>query len=121
MVLKHRMQFIPHRFKQILKFHERVISALILVAIFARFKISSQLLRVNGILKFEKIQKFIYDTFTKKKRQSGLEFCFVGPNCMAEMKFILLYLLKRSSACGCEIKQKHLRFLWDETALTNCI
>ena len=38
--------------KQILKFHERVISALILVASFARPKTSSQLLRVSGILKF---------------------------------------------------------------------
>ncbi len=38
--------------KQILKFHERVISALILVASFARPKISSQFLRVSGILKF---------------------------------------------------------------------
>ena len=36
---------------QILKFHERVISALILVVSFARPKISSQLLRVSGILK----------------------------------------------------------------------
>ena len=43
------------RLQQILKFHERVISALILVASFARPKISSQLLRVNGILKFAKI------------------------------------------------------------------
>ena len=39
---------------QILKFHERVISALILVVSFARPKIGSQLLRVNGILKFVK-------------------------------------------------------------------
>jgi len=40
---------------KILKFHERVISALILVASFARPKISSQFLRVNGILKFAKV------------------------------------------------------------------
>ena len=37
---------------QILKFHERVISALILVVSFARSKISSQFLRLNEILKF---------------------------------------------------------------------
>ena len=46
------MQFIE--IPVILKFNERVISALILVASFARPKISSQLLRVNGTLKFEK-------------------------------------------------------------------
>jgi len=40
--------------RQILKFHERVISALILVESFAKPKISSQFLRVNGILKFAK-------------------------------------------------------------------
>ena len=50
--------------RQILKFHERVISALILVASFARPKISSQFLRVNGILKFE------------KKIFRNLKFCF---------------------------------------------
>ena len=38
-------------FKQILKFHKRVISALILVASFARPKISSQFLRVNESFK----------------------------------------------------------------------
>ena len=43
------------RVGQILKFHERVISALILVASFARPKISSQFLRVSEILKFAKI------------------------------------------------------------------
>ena len=42
----------PDKLAQILKFHERVISALILVASFARPKISSQLLRVNESLKF---------------------------------------------------------------------
>ena len=46
------------KLRQILKFHERVISALILVASFARSKISSQFLGVNGILKFEKRSKF---------------------------------------------------------------
>ena len=40
--------------RQILKFHERVISALILVESFAKPKISSQFLRVSEILKFEK-------------------------------------------------------------------
>ena len=44
--------------RQILKFHERVISALILVTSFARPKIGSQFLGVNGILKFEN-NKFI--------------------------------------------------------------
>ena len=44
-------------FKQILKFHKRVISALILVASFARPKISSKFLRVNGILKFDFLHK----------------------------------------------------------------
>ena len=42
------------------KIYERVISALILVASFARPKISSQFLRVNGILKFAKSSKFIF-------------------------------------------------------------
>ena len=42
------------------KIYERVISALILVASFARPKISSQFLRVNGILKFSKNSKFIF-------------------------------------------------------------
>jgi len=45
----------PDKLAQILKFHERVISALILVASFARPKISSQLLRVNESLKFAKV------------------------------------------------------------------
>ncbi|OUT07258.1 hypothetical protein B9N65_08390 [Campylobacter concisus] len=40
--------------RQILKFHERVISALILVASFAKPKISSQFLRVSENLKFAK-------------------------------------------------------------------
>jgi len=44
---------------QILEFHERVISALILVASFAKPKISSQLLRVNESLKFALRYKFI--------------------------------------------------------------
>ena len=39
------------KLRQILKFHERVISALILVASFARPKISSQFLRVNESFK----------------------------------------------------------------------
>ena len=51
--------FVYMKLWQILKFHERVISALILVASFARPKISSQLLRVNGILKFALRYKFI--------------------------------------------------------------
>ena len=42
------------RLQQILKFHERVISALILVASFARPKISSQFLGVSEVLKFAK-------------------------------------------------------------------
>ena len=42
------------RLQQILKFHERVISALILVASFARPKISSHFLRVSEVLKFAK-------------------------------------------------------------------
>ena len=44
---------------QILKFYERAISALILVASFARPKISSQFLRVNEGLKFALRCKFI--------------------------------------------------------------
>ena len=48
------------KFEQILKFHERVISALILVASFARPKISSQFLRVSESLKFAKNSKFIF-------------------------------------------------------------
>ena len=52
---------------QILKFHERVILALILVASFARPKISNQFLRVNGILKFALRYKFI------KRETRGLE------------------------------------------------
>ena len=51
--------FYSKKITQILKFHERVISALILAASFARPKISSQLLRVNGILKFENT-KFLF-------------------------------------------------------------
>ena len=42
------------------KIYERVISALILVASFARPKISSQFLRVSEILKFAKNSKFIF-------------------------------------------------------------
>ena len=42
------------RVMQILKFHKRAISALILVASFARSKISSQFLGVNENLKFTK-------------------------------------------------------------------
>ena len=59
--------FVYMKLWQILKFHERVISALILVASFARPKISSQLLRVNGILKFALRYKFI------KRESRGLE------------------------------------------------
>ena len=54
----------PDKLAQILKFHERVISALILVASFARPKISSQFSRVNESLKFE------------KKIFRNLKFCF---------------------------------------------
>ena len=54
------------KIQQILKFHERVISALILVASFARPKISSQFLRVSESLKFVK-QKIIF-----KKLDRGL-------------------------------------------------
>ena len=50
----HCMRFILKSLSLILKFHERVISALILVASFERPKISSQFLRVNGFLKFAK-------------------------------------------------------------------
>ena len=53
-VLKHCMLFILKSLPLILKFHKRVILALILVASFARPKFSSQFLRVNGILKFAK-------------------------------------------------------------------
>ena len=48
------IRFITKRLEQILN-HKRAISALILVASFARPKISSQFLRVSGILKFAKI------------------------------------------------------------------
>ena len=50
--------YTPKKLGQILKFHERAISALILVTSFARPKISSQFLGVNGILKFAKIDFF---------------------------------------------------------------
>ena len=43
------------RVMRILKFHERVISALILVTSFARPKISSQFLRVNESFKICKV------------------------------------------------------------------
>ena len=48
------MRFILKSLPLILKFHVRVISALILVASFARPKISSQFLGVSESLKFEK-------------------------------------------------------------------
>ena len=67
------------KFEQILKFHERVISALILVASFARPKICSQLLRVNESLKFALRCKFI------KRETRGLEL---------------------RSACGCEFAKQ---------------
>ncbi len=66
------------KLRQILKFHERVISTLILVASFAKPKFSSQFLRVNGILKFAKI--FFRDLkfcFIKMETR-GLEFYFAG-------------------------------------------
>ena len=54
MVLAHCMRFILKSLPLILKFHVRVISALILVASFARPKISSQFLGVSESLKFAK-------------------------------------------------------------------
>ena len=73
------------RVMQILKFHKRAISALILVASFARSKISSQFLGVNGILKFTKqqisllkIQTLNLKTLLSKRETRGLEFCFAG-------------------------------------------
>ena len=56
----------PDKLAQILKFHERVISALILVASFARPKISSQFLRVSEVLKFTSINLDVC-FFVKKK------------------------------------------------------
>ena len=63
------------------KIYERVISALILVASFARPKISSQFLRVNGILKFTKnkllflkIQTLFFRFFYSKGRQGDLNY-----------------------------------------------
>ena len=61
------VRFITKRLEQILN-HKRAISALILVASFARSKISSQFLGVNGILKFTLRYKFI------KGRQGDLNY-----------------------------------------------
>ena len=72
------------KFQQILKFHERVISALILVASFARPKISSQFLRVSGILKFALRYKFI------KREARDLNFASRARNCRADTKSVPL-------------------------------
>jgi len=58
------MRLSSDKFRANFKICERVISALILVANFARPKISSQFLRVNESLKFE------------KKIFRNLKFCF---------------------------------------------
>ena len=57
--------------KQILKFHERVISALILVASFARPKISSQFLRASESFKIckDSLTKFVNFFLLKKARK----------------------------------------------------
>ena len=78
------------RVMRILKFHERVISALILVTSFARPKISSQFLRVNESLKFEKNIKIHLRYFYPKGRQGDLNFASQARNCMADTKSVPL-------------------------------
>ena len=53
----------PDKLAQILKFHERVISALILVASFARPEFGKLLRRVSKVLKFANIDFYKFKVF----------------------------------------------------------
>ena len=78
--------------KQILKFHERVISALILVASFARPKISSQFLRASESFKIckDSLTKFV-NFFLLKKARKVSNFTSQASNFMADTKPLLKF------------------------------
>ena len=90
--LSHCVRFITKRLEQILKFHERVISALILVASFARPKISSQFLRASESFKIckDSLTKFV-NFFLLKKARKVSNFTSQASNFMADTKPLLKF------------------------------
>ena len=93
LVLRTTCDCISVSVKQILKFHERVILALILVASFARPKISSQFLRASESFKIckDSLTKFV-NFFLLKKARKVSNFTSQASNFMADTKPLLKFM-----------------------------